>query len=134
MIIYNFLEDSFKFIIDCVEFFGFCQMNDQSWLESAVVGCIVSLLVNLNGLGLESSDGDVLVLQQALGDETDGQVALIVNSVKLDGLKLSFEKLLGLDDKSLEFHIAANDDDVVSPRLGLVDFLLFFFEKDPFCF
>ena len=65
------------------------------------------------GLGLETREGHVLVLEQALSDQADGQEGLVIDTVEFDGLEAVLEEVLGLDHQGLESGRLPHNDHIV---------------------
>lgn len=110
MLLLDLLEGRLEVIVDAVELGRLGEVHDEfglqddSAVEVVVLGVlgIVSLQVCLVSLGLEPGEGHILVLEEALGDETHSQERLVVNSVELNRVETIFQEILRLDDEGLE--------------------------------
>ena len=102
LVIFNhFLEDSFELIVDLVEIFSFGEMDDKSGLQLDMAVLTV-IFLDLHSFGLEPWYSNIFVLEQALGNKTDGEIGLIINAVKFNCVELVFEEVLHLNDNSLK--------------------------------
>ena len=120
----HLLEGGLESVVDGVVLRGLGQVSDQARLQ--LRGLVALLfLEDLHGLGLQPVKGHVLVLHQALADQGDRQVALVVDRVELDGLELVLQQGLGQHHKSWETSVFADNDDIVLPD-AVLSFEIFF--------